>query len=114
MLKYVSIAAGVLLLCLLAALYGLKLSRETVASMSIQVEELSQRLEASQRLTARVQTQVAKEKLRADANRQELRNALKENREWADRPVPPAVADSLCKPPARCSPAAGGVPRTPD
>ncbi|WYW04309.1 Rz-like spanin [Pseudomonas phage vB_PpuP-Kurepalu-1] len=104
MTKYLVSAIGVLLVALLAALYGLSLSRETVASMSVQVTELSQRLEASQRLTADIQKQVAKETARANANRQELRNALKANQAWADAPVPPAVRDSLCKPPAKCSP----------
>lgn len=102
MTKYLVAAIAALLFALGVALWGLSLSRETVASMSVQVGELSSRLEAQQALTARVQTQVAKEKARADANRLELRNALKENREWADSPVPPAVVDSLCKPPASC------------
>lgn len=109
MTKYLVGAIGVLLLALGVALWGLSLSRETVASMSVQVGELSRRLEAQQALTARVQTQVAKEKARADANRLELRNALKENRGWADAPVPPAVVDSLCKPPAKCAGSPTGV-----
>lgn len=109
MTKYLVGAIGVLLVALAAALWGLSLSRETVASMSVQVGELSSRLEAQQALTARVQTQVTKEKARADANRLELRNALKENREWADARVPDSIRDSLCKPPARCAPAAPGV-----
>lgn len=109
MTKYLVGAIGVLLVALAAALWGLSLSRETAASMSVQVGELSARLEAQQALTARVQTQVAKEKARADANRLELRNALKENRGWADAPVPPAVVDSLCKPPAKCAGGPAGV-----
>lgn len=109
MTKYLVATIAALVVALGVALWGLSLSRETVASMSVQVGELSSRLEAQQALTARVQAQVSKEKARADANRLELRNALKENREWADRPVPPAVRDSLCKPPARCAPASTGV-----
>lgn len=104
MTKYLWAAIVALSLGCAGALYALSLSRETVASMSVQVEELSQRLEASQRRTATIQKQVAKETARANANRQELRNALKANQAWADAPVPPAVRDSLCKPPAKCSP----------
>lgn len=104
---YIVIVALVLALC--GSLYALSLSRETVASMGVQVSDLSNRLEAQQRLTADIQVQVQAETARANANRMELRNALKENREWAAGRTPAAVADSLCKPPARCSPAPSTV-----
>jgi len=109
MTKYLFIAIAVLVVALAGSLYGLKATRATLASTTLALESSQAALTSSQALTARIQTQVSQEKTRADANRQELRNALKENREWADRSVPPAVSGSLCKPPAQCSPGAGTV-----
>lgn len=109
MTKYLCVAVAVLVVALAGALYGLKATRDTLANTTIALESSQAALASSQALTARIQAQVGREKTRADANRQELRNALKNNREWSDARTPGAVADSLCKPPAVCSPGAGTV-----
>lgn len=107
MTKYLIIAVAVLVALLGGSLYGLKATRDTLALTNLQLDSYKAALVASQALTARVQTLVVKEKTRADANRLELRNALKNNADWAARPVPADVAGSLCKPPAKC---ASGTP----
>ena len=107
--KYLIAAVVALVVALSGALYGAKVLYDSRAGMAIALESAQAALSSQKALTERIQTQVQREKTRADANRTELRNALKENAEWASGRTPPAVADSLCKPPARCSPAAGTV-----
>ena len=104
MIKYLWIAVVVLVVALAGSLYGLKATRATLAGTTLALESSQAALASSQELTKRIQAQVGKEKARADANRQELRNALKNNREWADARTPADVAGSLCKPPAHCLP----------
>lgn len=107
--RYVIALAVVLAVALAGSLYGLKATRDTLAGTTIALESAQAALAQQQQLTARIQTLAAKEKGRADANRQELRNALKKNAEWAARAVPADVAGVLCKPPAVCPAAAGTV-----
>ncbi|WYW03438.1 Rz-like spanin [Pseudomonas phage vB_PpuP-Konnatiik] len=107
--KYLIAAIALLLVLLAGSLYGLKATRETLAGTRVALESSQAALVVQQALTARIQTSVAKEKARADANRMELRNALKNNAAWSAAPVPPDVVGSLCKPPAQCSPAARTV-----
>lgn len=107
--KYLIAAILVLMTALAGALYGLKAQHTTLTNMKVSLDgEKSLRIEAEAR-TARIQVQVGAEKARADANRSLLRNALKENAEWARGAVPASVADSLCHKPAVCSPAASTV-----
>jgi hypothetical protein len=112
--KYLGIAVAVLLLALCGSLYGLKVMSESRAAMVVSLHAAKQAQSEAEAKTSRIQVQVQREKARADANRSLLRNALKQNEEWARAPVPPAVADSLCRDGAVCSSAAGTVPRAPD
>lgn len=109
MQKYLIGAVVVLIVALAGALYGLKATRDTLAGTTIALESSQAALISQRALTVTIQARVQAEKTRADANRQELRNALKENAEWAAGRVPAAVARSLCKPPARCVPDARTV-----
>lgn len=109
MTQYLWIAVAVLVVALAGSLYGLKATRANLANTTLALESSQLALASSQELTKRIQAQVVKEKTRADANRQELRNALKNNREWADARTPADVAGSLCKPPAQCAQGAGTV-----
>jgi len=112
--KYLGIAVAVLLLALCGSLWGIKAMSESRAAMVVSLNEAKQRQSEAEAKTSRIQVQVQYEKARADANRSLLRNALKENDAWARAAVPPAVADSLCRKPAVCSPAPGSVPRAAD
>jgi len=109
MTKYLIAALAVLGLALAGSLYALKLSRAEVTYTTVALESSQAALASQKALTAKIQARVVAEKTRADANRQELRNALKKNAEWAASAVPPDVAGVLCKPPALCSPGAGTV-----
>lgn len=109
MTKYLIAAIVALAVALAGALYGLKAAHEELGGMSVALESAQAALTSQKALTDRIQTQVQREKARADANRMELRNALKNNAEWAARPVPTDVAGSLCKPPAVCPANGAGV-----
>ena len=112
--KYLWIAVVALGLALSGALWAVSELRDSRAAIQVSLYEANLQLAQAQATTARIQVQVQREKARADANRRLLRNALKENDAWARGAVPPAVSDSLCQPPARCSAAAGTVPRATD
>ncbi len=114
MTKYLWTAITCLILALGASLYGLKVAHEELGGMTVALESAQAALTSQKALTDRIQTQVQREKTRADANRLELRNALKNNAEWAARPVPADVSGSLCKPPAMCSQQPAQVRRAPD
>lgn len=112
--KYLGIAVAVLIVALSGALWAVSELRDSRAAMVVSLNDAIQAKSEAEAKTSRIQAQVQREKARADANRSLLRNALKNNAEWAARPVPPDVADSLCRKPAVCAPAAGGVQRAPD
>lgn len=107
--KYLWIAVVALGLALSGALWAVSELRDSRAAMVVSLNEAIQAKGAAEAKTSRIQAQVQHEKARADANRSLLRNALKENEAWASGAVPPAVADSLCRKPAVCAPAAGTV-----
>lgn len=109
MMKYLIAAIVALGVALAGSLYGLKAAHEQLGGMTVALESAQAALRSQVELTGRIQTQVQREKTRADANRLELRNALKNNAEWAARPVPADVSGSLCKPPAVCPANAGTV-----
>lgn len=114
MTKYLFGAIALLSLALCGALYGVKALHDDNTAIVVSLHEAKQAQSDAEAKTSRIQTQVQYEKARADANRSLLRNALKKNDEWARAPVPVDVADSLCQPPAKCSPAAGTVRRAGD
>lgn len=112
--KYLGIAVAVLIVALSGALWAVSELRDSRAAMVVSLHEAKQAQSEAEAKTSRIQVQVQREKARADANRSLLRNALKENEAWAAGRTPPAVADSLCRKPAVCAPAAGEVPRASD
>lgn len=110
MTKYLWAALAVLGLALAGSLYALRSTTMELGEATLQVGELSEQLAASQARLGAIQKQVAAATIKRQQAEKELRDVLKQNKEWADAPVPPAVVDSLCKR-ARCSPAgARGVP----
>lgn len=106
MMKYIIAVLGALLIC---ALCGAKALYDSRAAVVVSLNEAIAARSAAEGLLGDVRTQVQREKARADANRSLLRNALKENAEWAAAATPPAVVDSLCQPPAKCSRSPGSV-----
>lgn len=114
MTKYLIIALAILTVALGGSLWYAKALHDSNAAMVVSLHEAKEAVAVAQARTAQIQVQVQRETARANANRSLLRNALKENDEWARGATPPAVADSLCRKPAVCSPAPGGVPRATD
>lgn len=107
--RYLACAVASLLILCAGTLWCLKMSQDKVASTEAQVSSLTAQLGASQALTARIQKQVTAANTKAAKAQQELRNALKENAEWAAGAVPPAVSGVLCQPPAKCAASPTGV-----
>lgn len=109
--KYLWAAITVLGLALAGSLYALRSTTMELGEATLQVGELSSRLEATQARLGAIQKQVVTATKKRQEAEKELRDVLKQNKEWADGAVPPAVVDSLCKR-VRCSPAgARGVPK---
>lgn len=106
------------LLCIIAALsvalggslYALRSATLELGDTKARLQSLSVRAERAEALLAksRVQSKAADE--RADMALGELRIALKNNRGWADEPVPADIAAGLCKY-TRCIPGSA-VPAT--
>jgi hypothetical protein len=95
--KWLGVAVVALVLILSAVLYGANEQRKRLGDTEVALAATTAQLLASKEQLVLVQKSVARESARADANKRLLRNALKENAEWAAGRVPKSVADSLCK-----------------
>ena len=84
-----------LLFC--AVSYGAYEQYQTLSATRVQLTTTTAELLGAKERIVLIQKQVQAEMARADANKRLLRNALKENAEWAAGRVPKSVADSLCK-----------------
>lgn len=112
--KWLLIAVGVLVLVLSGVLYGAYEQHQVLSATRVQLTEATAQLLGAQERIVTIQKQVVAQTARADANKRLLRNALKENAEWAAGRVPESIRDSLCQRGlcARGSPA--GVPKALD
>lgn len=95
---------AILLAALLALSAGLYYSLSTLftersehRATTVLLDEQKRHNEALLSAMASVKVEVQEVQQKASAHRQELDNAIKENRPWADTPVPGAIRDGLCK-----------------
>lgn len=109
--KWLAGSLIVLSIVFCGVLYGANKQRLLLSATEVQLAESQAALLGAQERITLIQKSVAREAARADANKRLLRNALKENAEWAAGRVPKSVADSLCKRGLCASQPAPAVPK---
>lgn len=95
------IAIAVVILGLAGAVWigseRLSAARSELARTQGQVDTLSSSLDALQARAALVERSINNLNQRSAENERRIGNVLRQEKEWADSPVPPVVADELCK-----------------
>lgn len=112
--KWLAGSLIVLALLFCAVSYGAYQQYQTLSATRVQLSETTASLLGAQERITLIQKQVAAQSARADANKRLLRNALKENAEWAAGRVPKSITDSLCKRGLCASGSPAGVPKALD
>lgn len=101
--QYKILAWAALASLVLGLSYGLYSTRETLSATRTKLVDQTARVEAAEAHLGQVQAAIRVANTRAQVAEKELRNVLKDHKEWADAPVPAPVADGLCQF-ARCAP----------